>query len=383
MAIFLHENQALGNNSYELPDELKKHLTASFAANAQYSQSPGFKKVTHMVNPEYNNRSKGKKTQGKKGIPYGLMKKLKMTFDYINPKSLEYNLLGGEMMKHWVNDTLNRERTKVQPELKRKKSEKLKNSTKPSSPKQKPLKSGDIKLNLKESIADNEHPYWEYLEDYSPREIFNMFEMHDKPWINLINPTMYKQALSEFMKYGKLIRFPENKIYQWFGTIMRNTAILRSLTNIAGHDQCPPLDDFLDTYFYDYDESDINTKAWNQFKEEIDNDDDYGAMIDYLDEKEFFEWFQLPDGSDPWSDFGIEPLEKIISEYNESMTPEQVLVLINKALDVAHCRGDLASIFIVGGSKSCSAISEEIQHSNKIKIRITEEQLNKLKKLLK
>ena len=380
MAIFLPENQALGNNSYELPDELKKHLTASFAANAQYSQSPGFKKVTHMVNPEYNNRSKGKKTQGKKGIPYGLMKKLKMTFDYADPKSLEYTLLGGEMMKHWVNDTLNRERTKVQPELERKKSEKLENGTKPNSPKQKPLKSGNIELNLRESRENN--PYINYLEDYSAYNILNMFEFQEKPWVNLINPESYHKALSEFVKYGKLMYFPSNKIYQWLGIIMRNTAILRTITDFAGHSTYTPMEDFLQYYFPDEDgEPDYN--KWEKYKEEIDNDDDYGAMTEFLDEKEFFEWFQLPDGSDPWSDFGIDPLEKIISEYNESMTPEQVLVLINKALDVAHCRGDLASIFIVGGSKSCSAISEEIKRDTKIKIRITEEQLNKIKTKLK
>ena len=380
MAIFLPENQALGNNSYVLPDELKKHLAASFAANAQYSQSPGFKKVTHMVNPQYNDRSKGKKTQGKKGIPYGSMKKLKMTFDYIDPKSLEYTLLGGEMMKHWVNDTLNRERTKVEPELKRKKNEKLKNGTKPKSPKQKPLKSGDTKLNLHESTEDN--PYISYLENYSVYEILEMFECGQKPWTNLINPEMYHKALLEFTKYGQLMHFPTNKVYQWFGVIMRNTAILRTITDIAGHSRYSPTDEIIEYYFHD-ENGDIDYDKWDEYKEECGEDDDYEATIEFLDEKEFFEWFQLPDGTDPWSDFGIKPLEEIISEYSESMTPEQVLVLINKALDVVHQSGDLASIFIVGGSKSCSAISEEIQHNAKKVIKLTEQQIIKLKNLLK
>lgn len=381
MAIFLPENQALGNNSYELPDELKKHLAASFAANAQYSQNLGFKKVTHMVNPEYNDRSKGKKTQGKKGIPYGNLKKLKMTFDYADPKSLEYTLLGGEKMKQWVNDTLNRERTKVAPELKRKKNEKLKNNTKPATPKDNTIKSGNVNLTLRESREDN--PYISYLEEYSAYNVFEMFECKEKPWITLINPDMYHKALLEFVKYGKLIHFPSNKIYQWFGIIMRNTAILRTVTEIAGHAPYTPTEDFLMVYFpNEYGDPDYD--AWSKYKESIGYTDDYGAMTEFLDEKEFFEWFQLPDGSDPWSDFGIEPLEKIISEYDDSMPPEKVLVLINKALDVAHWRGDLASIFIIGGSKSLTAISEAVQYDTQTKkIRITEEQKNKLKKLLK
>jgi methyl-accepting chemotaxis protein len=33
--------------------------------------------------------------------------------------------------------------------------------------------------------------------------------------------------------------------------------------------------------------------------------------------------------------------------------------MVNKILDIYHCRGDLSSIFIQGGSKVLSAISEE------------------------
>ena len=382
MAIFF-ENQALTNNAYEMPDDLKKHLASTFIANSQYSQSDGYKKALHLCDPDYNNRSKGKKTQGKNGIPYGSLKKLKMTFNNINPKSLEYNLLGGEKMKHWVNDTLNRERSKVEPELARKKSEKLKNNTRPAKLTTKPLKSGNVQINLKESRGDN--PYLSYLEDYDAYSILQMFEMQERPWVNLINPSMYKQALTEFTKFGKLIHFPTDKIYQWMGIIMRNTATLRTITDFAGHSEYLPLEGFLDQYFYDIDSGELDYEAWSKYKEDTghEEDEDYGAMIDFLDEKHFFEWFQLPDGSDPWSDFGIVPLEKIIYEYSESMSPEQVLVLVNKALDVVHCRGDLSSIFIQGGSKVLSQISEDIIHDNKKVIHLTEQQLIKLKKLLK
>lgn len=90
----------------------------------------------------------------------------------------------------------------------------------------------------------------------------------------------------------------------------------------------------------------------------------------------FFDWMQMPDGSDAYSDFGIEPLMNVIDEYRADLAPEKVLVIVNKALDVYHQRGDMASIFIQGGSEALSSISEEIAISKGgKKIYIRENQL--------
>ena len=89
------------------------------------------------------------------------------------------------------------------------------------------------------------------------------------------------------------------------------------------------------------------------------------------------EWMQMPDGSDAFSDFGIEPIVNIITEYDEDLPPEKVLVLVNKVLDVYHQRGDLSSIFVQGGSKALDRIAEEIKRNNK-KVYITEKQILKL-----
>ena len=72
-------------------------------------------------------------------------------------------------------------------------------------------------------------------------------------------------------------------------------------------------------------------------------------------------------------------LEKIISEYNEDLSPERVLVIVNKALDVVHCRGDMSSIFIQGGKRSLDMIAEERKKKNGKKVYINENQLVKLK----
>ena len=98
----------------------------------------------------------------------------------------------------------------------------------------------------------------------------------------------------------------------------------------------------------------------------------------FLDKVGLTDWMLMPDGSDAISDYGIDPIMRIIDEYDESLEPEQVLVIVNKALDVYHQRGDLSSIFIQGGRSSLNRISEEISRNGK-KITLTENQLLILK----
>jgi hypothetical protein len=182
-------------------------------------------------------------------------------------------------------------------------------------------------------------------------------------WGVLINPEMYAKALREFTQYGKLVNFPSKYVYQWMGIIMKNTAILETNTNLAGHSM----------NFPGYEVA--------EFAEQIDGIEigkDYSEGSKWLEEKGLYDWMEMPDGSDAWSDFGLEPLWKIFEEYDESLPPEKVLVLVNKALDVYHQRGDMASIFIQGGSKALSRIAEEIKRDGK-KIYITEKQLINLK----
>jgi hypothetical protein len=164
------------------------------------------------------------------------------------------------------------------------------------------------------------------------------------------------------------------------GTIMRNTAILRAGTSIAGHSMGYPIEDFV-CVFFDGDMNSfkeyamtLNNKGtfspefgWMERDEEeempvsVRNSrrevDLYDAYCQYLEEKGFWEWLILPDGSGAYSDYGIRPLEEIISEYTENSTPEQTIVLINRLLDVTHQRGDLSSIFIEGGKSTLTRIS--------------------------
>ena len=100
-------------------------------------------------------------------------------------------------------------------------------------------------------------------------------------------------------------------------------------------------------------------------------------MFDFLNDIGLYEWMVMPDGSDAWSDYGLEPLMEIIKEYNSDLSPEEVIVIVNKALDVYHQRGDMASIFGEGGTRALSKISE-CKENKARKIYIRENQLLRL-----
>ena len=250
------------------------------------------------------------------------------------------------------------------------------NATKPPSVKTKTISKPNGKITftvtsenrvIKES-DDGWHIFYDYLEDYDAHYVLD--EFFDNPngkqnWGVLINPEMYAKALRELSRFGTLTNstFPSKYVYQWMGIIMKNTAILCANTDLVGHSQSFPIDDVVDIAEYRFG---------------IDLEPDYEACSEWLDEQGLYDWMSMPDGSDAWSDFGIDPLMKIIKEYNEDLPPEKVLVLVNRALDVYHQRGDMASIFIQGGSKTLSKIAEHVQKSKK-KIYINEKKLLKVK----
>ena len=222
------------------------------------------------------------------------------------------------------------------------------------------------------------HEYYDYLSEYDEYYVLCMLANNENLWIPRINPNMYQQALNEFTRTGSLEKYPTKYIYQWMGIIMKNTAIIRSITALAGHDVGFPTDAVVDAFFGG--ESDEKYERWDEYKRSLahkgtfspdfgwmgqeeddyneeDEVDDSEAASQYLEDNGYYDKMVLPDDSQAWSDYGVQPLEQIISEYNDNLSPEEVLVLINKALDVTHQRGDLCSAFIEGGSATLSRIS--------------------------
>lgn len=375
---FINENNELKNKKFKIPNNLKQHLQKTLATYSKYKTNNGYKRLNSLINPEYNKRNKTKDNE--RYISYSDLKRIDFDLRHMDQSdnNIDWLLNGGQEMASFVRDTLNRERTKVTPTLKRQKQQtREKNQIKPIKNPTKPQKLNQI--NIHESLSNqSDHPYFERLSDYDEFYVFSAFKNHENIWMPLIDPNMYKKALDEYTKYGKFIHFPTKYIYQWMGIIMKNTALLRAMTEIAGHTKFFPLDSFIDFFFNgDNDEWDEYKTRFCEEHDNFDFDDDFFIAYEYLIEIGYDDWAQLPDGSDAISDYGIEPLEEIISEYNENSTPEQTIVIINKSLDIVHCRGDLSSMFIKGGAKTLTAISESIKRK---KIIISEQQFINLKK---
>jgi len=475
MALFLSEDsKKVTKKKIPIPKNTKKIFKAMKSVYKSYLDKnyPGSKILKSLGSDrEYNKKGKNSHLNGNgTRQDYVSVEDAKVRLHRMNklPKnSIEYELNGGELAANLYRKGIQQARgvkkvDAVQP------------------PKPTANISPDVEINAKEISVPNgkitfnmtsegriineafsdEHPYFDYLEDYDVNYVFNSFLSNKngkQSWGVLINPDMYKKALSEFTRFGKLTNFPKKYVYQWMGIIMKNTAILKANTEIYGHTDLFPskeFEHFLANYYkgkrytaFDPENDEVTIEIFledviklcnNDFgslNESVDNsgqeyfpwvsqeeaDDiwnndqkrkeftnfskNYGDIRKHIaqfnqksryskiefdeDSKKifwlttqwfflnligFYNWTIMPDGSDALSDYGLKPLEKIISEYKEDLPAEKVLVIVNKALDVTHQRGNLSSIFIQGGSTSLTRISED-KNKKKRKIYINERQL--------
>lgn len=373
MALFLEDSQKVTQRKIPIPKNAQKVFSALYNALEPNMGKNNLKNLKNLAtNKTYNKKDdNNNKTNGKEqGVNSVNVDVAKMRKSRWPNNPLQQMAQGGQLAYDLYDKGIERARSqeKVSPVEPPKPTS---NATEPPDVKVKQIEmpSGTISYNENRQITedvDEEHPYYDYMEEYDAYYVLSEFFNNPngkEDWGVLINPEMYAKALREFTQYGKLVNFPSKYVYQWMGIIMKNTAILETNTNLAGHSMGFP----------GYEVA--------EFAEQIDGIEigkDYSEGSKWLEEKGLYDWMQMPDGSDAWSDYGIEPLWKIFEEYDESLPPEKVLVLVNRALDVYHQRGDMASIFIQGGSKALSRIAEEIKRDGK-KVYITEKQLINLK----
>lgn len=475
MLYILNENNELKNRIFPLPDGVRKILQSTLNNYKGDKTVDGYKRLNNIL--------------GMEGISYHEMKRIKNFFDHYNgtDKSAEFILNGGEPMKTWVNNTLYTA-TKAIHDFKQAKKDagmnnafikhhsKDRQNKKKNKPTQVKFNAKNVNYNILnntsmkyESVLHESVDIYDYMEDYGVRYVLDSFLKSNKNsqqnWGVLINPSMYQKALDEFIKFGKLNKFPIRYVYQWMGIIIRNTCTLEANTELAGHTSSYPYDeveDFAESYlgdkFYELNFDDIyvkiseddflnicgqqqiyvnesngihkdgqydlflnqdevdeydrqlehlkNRKKFERYKQMADEYNkktagQYGTSVTkidvnikeniiykiiridvFFDEIGLYEWMKLPDGSDGWSDYGLKPIFNLINQYDEDMTPEQVLVIINKILDVYHQRGDLSSIFIQGGTKSLNQISGTMHENVNKTIIISQKQKEMLKEAM-
>ena len=475
MAIIFEDSAKVTKKQIPIPQNAKNVFKAMKKMYEPYLDKniPGSKVLKSLgSDKKYNKKGANANSNGKEikqdSVNVNDAKVRLHRMNKLPKNSIQYQLNGGELAANLYRKGIERARGTKEVDAVKPPKPTSNISLKPSEIKQETVKTPSGKITytvtaenriIRESYDDEEHPFYDYLNDYNVNYVFDEFLSNPngkQSWGVLINPNMYAKALREFTQYGRLVNFPPRYVYQWMGIIMKNTAILIANTDIAGHSQWFPYDefeDFINSYFNNNREIEINgddvkielspedvvklcQEDFSTLNEAVDkygqtyfpwvSQDDadriaarqdlerekakfaqmYGDIGEYVaDFNEnhmhsgeievdydtnklywvvdclnflgligFFEWMQMPDGSDAFSDFGIEPLEKILSEYNENLSPEKVLVIVNKALDVYHQRGDMASIFVTGGSSALNRIAEH-KKRNPRKVYITEKQM--------
>ena len=212
-------------------------------------------------------------------------------------------------------------------------------------------------------------------------EVFNSIAQKQKIRFFKIKPTQYKQALMEFMRYRDFFRFPVKYILKWKDDVLYGISLLTALTEINGHSQHFPYDEFYDTF--DYQESYISNQynlfdggltevtptgeftTWSKKRFEETRNKEYLKKYNWDTIYEFLEDIHNIDDYIPFfsngqpvlSDYGVQPLLDLAEKLVNQTDPKDIIVTINKILDVTHQRSDLAELFIEGGSESLDWIS--------------------------
>ena len=379
MPLFLEDSQKVANKGIEIPSNAKKVFKAMEKSYEPYLDTVQGGHVLKRLarTPKNDKKAKTEKEkQDRSKLSVDNAKVILHRQSKFSPNSIQYQLYGGELGRNILKKGTERARGVNKVDAVKPPKPTTNAQLKPQKPSSKDISTpngGKIRQIKTENRIIKEsgdyHIFYDYLNDYGVWYVLDMFFSKNRGerqnWAPLINPSMYQKALSEFTKYGKLINFPTKYVYQWMGIIMKNTAILETCTELAGHTQFFPSDE-------------VSEYAESQGYE---IGDSFEEGSEWLDEIGFYDWSLMPDGSDAMSDFGLEPIMKVINEYDEGMEPEKVLVLVNRILDIYHCRGDLSSIFIEGGRNTLSRISEEVKMKKGKKIYINENTLKRIYKL--
>ena len=140
-----------------------------------------------------------------------------------------------------------------------------------------------------------------------------------------------KKIWADFAKHG-FVRDVSglNKIID---KMLKNIVRLEATTILSGHSSIDP-----DEYF---EQLDLPT---------IDNNPDKNVSDDF-----YWNFMSTPYGS-PITDYGLKPLWDLVSKLINAQSDEQKLVIIDRMLQVTHMNGDLAALFIEGGSSSLSEL---------------------------
>jgi hypothetical protein len=97
-------------------------------------------------------------------------------------------------------------------------------------------------------------------------------------------------------------------------------------------------------------EYDENTMSREEF---------YNVLYEKMTERffDYYIWDEEGKSGGHISDYGLEPLLRLVDQVRRASSPEEKLVLIDQMLNVVHQRSDIASWFVEGGSRALAQLS--------------------------
>jgi hypothetical protein len=226
-----------------------------------------------------------------------------------------------------------------------------------------------IKTLLREGLVREMSDDLEELWLNTTKDVLSQIAAGQKLTFDLIPKNQYYKALQEFVKTGKILIFPVKHIESWKYGVLTNIMKLNSTTEIFGHTNHFPWDEFSGVFDYNQktgEERNGQYTSWLKKKHRMEPENiGYKNYHSFYAARVFLEKVYHIDNIVPTftngqymvSDYGLEPLLKLAEVLDNAKTPEDILATINKILDVSHQRSDLAELFIEGGSASLDFIS--------------------------
>lgn len=221
-------------------------------------------------------------------------------------------------------------------------------------------------------------------EEYNEDVMFSLYDAHDRMIDNIFRTFLYENNadMSRAIPWTVIPFYRIKKIWEDYGRtnlvrdtkgleliekiIMRNILKIWCATELQGHTQSSMEDEFEDNigYFIDnYFEAENKVQPQYQFlnvcySEIADEyeDDTTGlrqTLFEKLQHKLWYDFF----AKGYCTDYGLQPLQRLLIDMAHENNPEKKLIVIDKILNVVHQTSDLAAWFIEGGSRSLSDIS--------------------------
>ena len=147
-----------------------------------------------------------------------------------------------------------------------------------------------------------------------------------QPW-TVIPASRLIKIWNDYATYG-IIR-DEQGLNEIADRVIKNVARLAVNTEIVGHSKINPSKEYAEDYEY------------------------YGIKSE-KDEEKLMQYIQ----DDKYSDYALRPLGDIVAKLIRAKTAEEKLLLIDRALNVVHQRGDIAAVFVEGGRETLNRLFE-------------------------